>query len=77
MFVFPSMLSLAFPDDQEEKWTSPTHKKVVELALLCNPRINTRQLLIENAAAINAIPEDRIKKVTLTDLFNMGVMISN
>lgn len=77
MYVMPSMLSLAFPTGQEEKWTSPAHKKVAECALLCNPRINTRQLLIDNAAIINAIPMDEIKKVTFADLFAKDVMVSN
>jgi hypothetical protein len=60
-----------------EKWASKVHRVVAQNALLCNPRITTCDCLQYNVSLINKIPKEKIKKVTVRDLFGMGVQVNN
>lgn len=71
MYVFDEMVdNLAL--GEIEQWTSDAHKKVCLTICVQNPNIFTAQKVIENAKIINAIPQDKIEKVTLTDLEELG-----
>ena len=48
---------------------------MAENTLLCNPRITSKDLLIENVSIINRIKKDKIEKVTLVDLYKMEVKV--
>lgn len=74
MYVFSNMIDIGLK--KNDKWASKAHKTVAQNVLLCNPRINTCQLMIDNVSIINAIPKEKIKKVTLHDLFDLGVMLN-
>lgn len=73
MYIFNEMIDLGL--NKKSKWTSKAHRVVAQQVLLSNPRITSCQLMIDNVSIINAIPKDQIKKVTLHDLFDLGVML--
>jgi hypothetical protein len=66
-----------FLDDAkgEEKWTSDAHRQVAAAVCLCNPNIFTWGTLTHNVEIINAIPKDKIKKVTAQDLEDLGCTV--
>ena len=68
MYMLPDMIDLGFQHDEEPKWTSEDHKTVAMNVCLCNPRVTTRDSLIDMVAKINKIPQERIRTVTLNDL---------
>lgn len=68
MYMFPDMIDLGFPHEEEPKWTSDDHKVVAQNVCLCNPDVRTRDALIEMVSKINKIPQERIRTVTLLDL---------
>lgn len=69
MYVFPSMLDMT-----KVKFPTETHRVVAEKVLLCNPRYFTMTAFTEGAQIIANVPKDRIKKVTVHDLFDLGIM---
>jgi hypothetical protein len=69
MYVFSEMLDLT-----KQKWPTKAHQKVAESVLLCNPRYTTLTDLIVGAKIVASVPKDRIKKVTASDLFSLGIM---
>jgi hypothetical protein len=71
MYILDDMIDLGLVG----KWPSPAHRTIAQIVLLNNSRITSRQLLVDNVAIINKIPKNKIKKVTFTDLFEMGVMV--
>lgn len=75
MYIFPEMIDLGL--GKSEKRTSKAHKAVAQKVLLCNPRINSCDKMIHNVSIISKIPKDKIKKVTIHDLFDMGVQVNN
>lgn len=74
MYIFPTMIDLGLK--KGEKWASKAHKLVAQNVLLCNPRITTCDCLMMNVGIINGIPKEDIKKVTVIDLVNLGVMLN-
>ena len=70
MYAFPSMLKMT-----KQKWPTKAHQKVAETVLLCNPRYHTMTDLMEGAKIIAEISKDKIKEVTLMDLYSMGIKI--
>jgi len=70
MYVFPNMLKVT-----KQKWPTEAHQKVAESVLLCNPRYHTMTDLMEGARIIADIPNDQITKVTVVDLWKLGVLI--
>ncbi len=49
------------------EWKSPEHRTVAINLAICNPKVNSMNKLIEVCTAINNIPHNRIKLVTLED----------
>ena len=70
MYAFPEMLEMT-----KQEWPTEAHKIVAELVLIGNSRYYTLTELMEGAAIIAAIPNDRIKLVTASDLAALGVML--
>lgn len=70
MYMIDSMIEMGLREG--ETWISEAHQAVAVSTLICNPRINTRELLMRGAALINGIPNDRIQKVTFRDLAELG-----
>jgi hypothetical protein len=70
MYVFPSMLKMT-----KIKQPTDAHQKVAETILLCNPRYHTMTDFANGARIIAEIPKDKIKKVTLMDLYALGIML--
>jgi hypothetical protein len=69
MYVFPSMLDMT-----KVKFPTKAHRAVAEKVLLCNPQYFTMSALMEGAKIVADVPKDRIKKVTVHDLFDLGIM---
>lgn len=63
MYILPSMIDLGC-----DNWASEDHRKVAKIVGLCNPKVTSRDKLTEVCEAINKVPQDRIRKVTLVDL---------
>jgi len=53
-------------------WTSPEHRQVAVNALIQNPRVFTVDKLQWNVNIINAIPQEDIERVTISDLIQLG-----
>ena len=68
MYALPDMIDLA-----NQKWRSSAHKKVAVSLLIGNPRIVTRQQLIELGAAINALTLKAVKTLTIEGAVRMGI----
>lgn len=69
MYAFPEMLDMT-----KVKFPSKAHQTIAERVLICNPQYFTMSSLVEGAQIIADIPEERIKKVTVHDLFDLGIM---
>lgn len=70
MYIMKSFLNGSFLGI---KWNSRIHKTVAENCLLCNPSIVSKDRLVECATIINGIPKEKIQKVTLGDLVELGI----
>ena len=66
MYIIPDMIDLGL--SKNKKWKSLTHRIVAQNIGLCNSRVNTRTKLTEVVSAINKIPKNQIKLVTVIDL---------
>jgi hypothetical protein len=66
MYMLPDMIYLGLKDG--ESFPNDDYKQVACAIGLCNDRINTRSELQEIVRAINLVPLDEIRTVTLIDL---------
>jgi hypothetical protein len=57
-----------------EKWPSQDHKIVAQNVCLCNPRINSRNKLMEVCSVIIRIPNDKIRIITRNQIRYMKGM---
>lgn len=72
MYIVPSFLD---PDFTGIDWQTPAHREVAEHTLLCNPRITTKDHLVECCKIINAVPEDQIKSWTVAQAHEAGLPV--
>lgn len=70
MYAFPEMLEMT-----KQVWPSDAHKQVAENILLCNSNYHSMTALMEGARTIAEIPEDKIKLVTMMDMYALGIML--
>lgn len=70
MYCFPSMLEMT-----NVKQPTKAHQKVAIQALIANPRYHTLTALIEGAEIIAKITNNKIKKITIIDLYHLGIMV--
>ena len=70
MYGFEEMIEMGLREG--ETWKSDAHRVVAVNMLILNPRITTRDLLMEGVSVINQIPDDQIRKVTVNDLVELG-----
>jgi hypothetical protein len=75
MYMYESMIDMGLKEGQS--WPSPAHRTVAAHVLICNPRIRSLTSMEEQVAIINQIPLAAIKKVTFTELYDMGVLVKN
>ena len=66
MYMIDNMIDMGL--EENEKWTSDAHRVVAQHVAILNPRITSKQKLMDTCSAINKIPENEIKKVTAEDL---------
>lgn len=66
MYIYEGMIDMGLLESQ--KWPSKAHRVVASNIALCNSRVTTRDSLTEIVQRVIAIPNDKIKKVTVTDL---------
>jgi len=74
MYIMNDMLEMGLEDGEE--WPSDHHRDIAAFVCLCNPRINTRDLLMENVSIVNKIPAEKIKKITPLDLTELGCILN-
>lgn len=70
MYAFPEMLDMT-----KQEWPTDDHKIVAEKILIGNGSYATLTDLMDGAAIIAAIPADKIRKVTVADLYTLGIML--
>lgn len=70
MYLFDEMIDCGLREG--ERWTSDDHRNVAIATCIANANVDTMGTLVNNVSAINAIPQDKIRKVTMHDLFELG-----
>lgn len=70
MYIFEDMIEMGLEEGQE--WSSEIHRIIAVEVCIQNPRITSLELLINNVRIINSIPVNEIRKVTFTNLSELG-----
>ena len=65
MYIFEELIDLGLEEGQ--KWPSDAHRKVAAHLGLQNPRVTNKDALTKICQKVIAIPEDRIKSVTISE----------
>ncbi len=73
-YLFEEMIDTLGFEDGKPHWTSDDHRHVAVFCLLGNPHI--RSTLMECVASINAIPQDKIRSITVGEVVALGVPVS-
>ena len=66
MYAFPEMIDFGLKKDQ--KFPSQDHRVIAENIGIGNPRVTTRDGLVEIVQAVIKVPKDKIRTVTLGEL---------
>jgi hypothetical protein len=73
MYALDEFVDMGLADENQQfEWTSDAHRQVAINLCIGNPNIFDMDVLSRNTKIINAIPMDRIKKVTAQDIIDMG-----
>ena len=70
MYIASNFIDLGL--DEGEEWTTPFHKEIASLCLLCNPRVFTRERLMKNVKIINSLDKPFLMTATVSDLLEKG-----
>jgi hypothetical protein len=70
MYIIEKFVELGL--EEGEEWKSPLHRQVAVDCLIQNPRVFTAEKLRRNVKIINSIPEDKMQKLSVGDLLDMG-----
>ena len=68
MYYFDEMIDLGLKENQ--KFPTEAHKTVAQTIALRNPQVTNKGLLTEIVQSVLSVPESRIKKITLEQLFD-------
>jgi len=66
MYAFDNMIEIGLPEGAT--WPSDDHRAVAQKLCIGNPKVFTAELMRAVVAVVLAIPENKIRSVTLHDL---------
>lgn len=76
MYGFKEMIdTLGFEDGKENSYPSESHKIVAHRLFCCNPRINSREILMANMNLLNSLTKEEVEKMTYVDFIVMGMFL--
>jgi len=70
MYIAEKFIDMGLEDGQ--KWPSPFHRKVAVICLIQNPRVFTREKLMENVSIINSLEVGYLQCASVDDLLDKG-----
>ena len=73
MYMFPEMIDMGLQENQD--WPSSSHRIVAQKLLLCNPRVFTRQALMDYCSIINKLTKEEVEKLTIEEAVKFGIPI--
>ena len=75
MYAFESMIDLGLKNAGFKKWKSDWHRVVAVNMCIGNPAVKNMDTLIENVKLIQAVPNDKIRKLTVMEAIKMGIVL--
>ena len=66
MYILPHMIEIGLKDG--EKFNSEDHRFVAVSFGIANPQVTTKDQLINIVQAVQRVPQDKIREVSMVDL---------
>ena len=66
MYILPDMIEIGLKDGEE--FNSEDHRFVAVSFGIANPQVTTKDQLIDIVQAVQRVPQNKIKKVSMVDL---------